>query len=140
MSDAIIRSAIEGRLKTWAQAQTPAIPIAFANSGYRPVTGQRYLSGTLVPAITLNPSQGGKHKRYHGFYQVDVRVPDGGGTGDISTIAKAIEVLFECPTTIPKDGLNVHINRTPSTGPGASDGAGFYMVPVTVWYDLDDFS
>lgn len=136
----IIRAAIEARLTTWAKAQTPIIPIAYENNNYVPVTGQRYLRGTLLPADTLNPSQGGEHKRYRGIYQVDVFMPANGGTGGASALTKAIEVLFKCPTAIPRDGVNVRINRTPSVGRGAPDGAGFYMVPVSVWYDLDDFS
>ena len=56
MSDAIIRAAIESRLTAWAKAQSPAIPIAYENMGYKPTTGQRFLRGTLMPAGTLNPS------------------------------------------------------------------------------------
>jgi hypothetical protein len=140
MSNAIIQAAIEVRLAAWAGAQSPAIPIAYENMGFKPTAGQRYLRGTLMPAGTLNPSQGGEHKRYHGFYQVDVYVPANGGTGPSRALTKAIEVLFKCPTTIQSGGLNVHINRTPSVGPGMPDDSGFYMVPVTIWYDLDDFS
>lgn len=140
MSDAIIRAAIESRLTAWAKAQSPAIPIAYENMGYKPVTGQRYLRGTLLPAGTLNPSLGGEHSRYHGFYQVDVFIPANGGTGPSGALTKAVEVLFKRPTVIPSGDLNVRINRTPSVGPGMQDDAGFYMVPVTIWYDLDDFS
>ncbi|WP_308920591.1 DUF4128 domain-containing protein [Janthinobacterium sp. J1-1] len=140
MSDAIIRAAIESRLAVWAKAQSPAIPIAYENMSFKPVTGQCYLRGTLMPAGTLNPSLGGEHSRYHGFYQVDVYVPANGGTGPSSALTKAIEVLFKRPTTIPGSGLNVRINRTPSIGPGLPDDAGFYMVPVTIRYSADDFS
>eukprot|EP01034_Spumella_vulgaris_P033546 gene33546-41396_t len=140
MSDAIIRAAIEARLKAWADAQAPKIPVAFENSGFKPTIGQQYLSGDLLPAQTLNPSQGGEHKHFHGIYQVSIRVPEGRGTGDASALSAAIAVLFKCPTTIPATGLNVHINRTPSAAKGGSDGAGFYMVPVSIWYDADSFT
>lgn len=140
MTDAVIQSAIEGRLKAWAQAQTPPISIAFQNTSYTPVTGQRYMRGFLMPANTLNPSQGGEHKHYHGMYQVSVYTAEGTGTGEASSITKAITELFKCPTTIPKNGLNVRINRTPATAQGMSDGDGFWMVPVTIWYSLDDFT
>lgn len=140
MSDGIIRAAIEGRLKTWADAQVPKIPVAFENTGFKPTIGQRYLSGDLLPANTLNPSQGGLHKHFHGVYQVSIRVPEGQGTGDASALSAAIAVLFKCPTTITAAGLNVHINRTPSTAKGAPDGAGFYMVPVSIRYDADSFT
>ena len=140
MSDAIIRAAIEARLKSWAAAHAPPIPVAYENSGYKPTVGQRYLRGDLLPAETENPSQGGKHKHFHGVYQVSVRVPDGSGTGDASALTKAIAVLFERPTTMVRDGINVNILRTPSAAKGGSDGAGFYVVPVSIWYDANDFS
>lgn len=140
MSDAIIQAAIEGRLKTWAAAQAPPIPIAFPNAGFKPVTGQRYLRGTLMPAIPINPSGGGGYKHFHGIYQVDVHVPEGGGTGDATALTGALQVLFRCPTTITKNGLNVNILHTPATGPGGLNGAGFYMVPVSIRYDADSFA
>lgn len=140
MSNATIRAAIEGRLKTWAAAQTPPIPIAFENVSYAPETGKRYLRGLLMPADTQNPSQGGKHKHYHGIYQVSVYVPTGGGPGDTEAITGPIEALFACPTTIVKNGLNVNINQTPAISRGLPDGAGFHMTPITIKYDVNSFS
>jgi hypothetical protein len=142
MSDSIIASAIEGRLATWAAAQVPPIPVAWENVTYAPVTGQRYLRGFLMPANTENPSQGGKHKHHHGIYQVSVFIPanPGAGAGAARTIANDIKALFACPTTIVKSGINVNILRSPATAQGIPDDTGFYMVPVTIWYDADDFS
>ena len=140
MSDAIIASAIESRLYAWAAAQTPAIPVAWENVDYTPIAGNRYLRGFLMPADTLNPSQGSAHKHLHGIYQVSVYVPANTGTGGARGLAKEIEVLFARGTVIVKSGLNVRINRTPATSQGMNDDAGFYMTPVTIYYDADDFS
>lgn len=139
MSNKIIRAAIEGRLKEWAAAQVPPIPVILENRGAKPAVGQRYMRGFLLPADTLNPSQGGQHKRYHGIYQVSIYLPENVGTGDSDDLAKAIEVLFACPTTIQKAGLNVHINQTPAIASSHPDGEGFYMTPVTIKYDSNDF-
>lgn len=140
MSDAIIKAAIETRLIAWAAAQTPPIPASFENSGYKPVAGQRYLRGTLLPALPLNPSQGGSHTHYHGIYQVDVCVPEGGGSTVHSPIVEAIRTLFKRPTTMPRDGVYVNILRTPATGAGAPNGAGFWMVPISIYYDANSFT
>lgn len=140
MSNDIIRAAIEARLLAWAKAQTPAMPIAFANTDYAPSAGQCYLQGHLMPADTLNPSQGGLHKRYNGIYQVSIRTPAGKGTTDSLAIAGALEELFRCSTTLPKGGINVHIDSTPAIGPGANDGNGFWMTPVTISYHADSFA
>lgn len=140
MSNKIIRSAIEGRLKEWAAAQAQPIPVIFENMGAKPVVGQRYLRGFLMPADTLNPSEGAQHKRYHGAYQVSIYEVENEGTGDSDDLAKAIEVLFACPTTITKSGLNVRIQQTPSIAASRPDDAGFFMTPVTIKYSADDFS
>ncbi len=140
MSNSIIRAAIEGRLKTWATARAPAMPTAFENVGYTPVLGTAYLRGFLMPANTKNQSIGGKHKGYHGMYQVSLHFPEGQGTGDVEAAAKEIEALFESPTTIVRQGRNVNVTRTPAIAMGMPDEAGFFMVPVTIWYEMDDFS
>lgn len=140
MSESIVCAAIEGALKVWAAAQTPAIPLVFENTIFVPAVGSRYIKGFLMPAETLNQSQGGLHKHYHGMYQLSVFVPEGTGAGAARTLTKAIEVLFKCPTTIVHSSRNVNIQRTPSVAKGAPDGTGFWMVPVTIWYDMDDFS
>jgi len=140
MSNDVIRKAMEARLDAWAKAQVPPIPVAFENSGYKPLAGQRYLRGTLIPAHPLNPSVGGNHKHRHGIYQVDVLVPAGTGATVSGPLTKAIEALFVAPTTMTRDGLKVNVLRTPAIGHGAPDDSGFWIVPVTIWYDADDFS
>lgn len=140
MSNGIVRAAIEGALAVWAAAQSPAIPVVFENMKYVPTVGARYIKGFLMPANTLNPSQGGLHKHYHGMYQISVYVPEGVGPGAAETLTKAIEVLFKSPTTIVHSGRNVSINRTPAVARGMPVEGGFWMVPVTIWYDMDDFS
>lgn len=140
MSNKIIRSAIEGRLKEWAALQVPPIPLILQNRGAKPVVGERYMRGAMMPADTLNPSEGAQHKRYHGMYQVSIYEKENEGTGDSDDLAKAVEVLFACPTVIEKGGLNVRIMQTPSIASSRPDEAGFFMTPVTIKYSADDFS
>lgn len=138
MSHEIIRAAIETRLLAWAKAQTPPIPIAFENVDYKPVTGQRFLQGNLMPANTLNPSEGAAHKRYHGLYQISVRTAAGKGTTEASALTRAIEELFSRSTTLSNGNINVHIDSTPTVGPGGTD-EGFWMTPITIKYRAEVF-
>jgi len=69
-----------------------------------------------------------------------VLVPEGGGSAAHSPIIEALRTLFACPTTIPKSGINVNVLRTPATGPGAPNGSGFWMVPLSIWYDANSFT
>lgn len=50
MSNKLCRQAIETRLATWAAARVPALPIAFENAPFTPVTGATYLRAFLLPA------------------------------------------------------------------------------------------
>ncbi|KQQ40465.1 hypothetical protein ASF61_06850 [Duganella sp. Leaf126] len=140
MSNKIIRSALEGRLKGWAAAQVPPIPVFLENRGKTPTVGERHLRADLLPGDTHDPSQGAQHRRYHGMYQVGVFLPENDGTGDADDLAKAIEVLFRCPTVLTKQGLNVRIMQTPSIAQSRPDGNGFWMTPITIKYSADDFS
>ena len=140
MSNKIIRAALEGHLKAWAAAQVPPIPVFLENRGKSPAVGVRHIRADLMPAETLDPSQGAQHRRYHGMYQVGSFLPENEGTGDSDDLAKAIEVLFKCPTTITKLGLNIQILQTPSIAQSRPDGAGFWMTPITIKYSANDFS
>lgn len=139
MSHDIARAAIEMRLLGWARARTSALPVAFGNVAYTPTTGQPYLQGDLLPAGTLNPSQGGKHKRYIGLYQVGIRTPAGKGVTESAAITKEVEALFPCPTTLQYGGLNVHIDSSPAAAAGRNDGTSFWMVPITIEYRIEAF-
>lgn len=140
MSHDIARAAIESRLLAWAKARAPALPCAFGNVNYAPVTGQSYLQSDLMPVDTRNPSQGGQHKLYTGLIQISIRTPAGKGTTESAAIAQGIEDLFPCPTTLAKGGINVHIDSTPAIGPGANDGNGFWMTPLTIRYRTEVFT
>lgn len=140
MSNKIIRAALEERLKTWAAAHTSPIPLFLENRSKVPAVGARHIRTYLMPADTLNPSQGAQHRLYHGIYQISIFLPENDGTGDSDDLAKAIEVLFKCPTTITKSGLNVQILQTPFISQSRPDGAGFWMTTITVKYSANDFS
>lgn len=140
MSNDIVRTAIQGRLKAWADAQLPVLPVVWENTEYTPVQGTAYLRGFLMPAETKNPSQGGLHKVYNGLYQISVFFGKGVGTGPVEAACNGIEVLFKAGTTIEKSDRLINILRTPAVAKGAPDGAGFYMVPVTIWYEMEDFT
>lgn len=140
MSNKIIRSALEGYLKAWADAQSPKIPLYLENRNKTPVIGERHIRTYLMPADTLDPSFSAMHRRYQGMYQVSIFLKENDGTGDADDLAKAIEVLFKQATVIQKSGINVRITQTPSIAQSRPDDNGFWMTPITVKYSAEDFS
>lgn len=138
MTQKIIRTALEGRLNTWAAAQTPAVPVAFENIAYTPTNGARYIRVRMVPAETANPTMATDHRRLIGLMQVDIVVPIGNGMGAAETLAEAIVAQFPRGLSLIQSGKKIHIDQSPSIGPALVEN-GWSFVPVSVRYRLDTF-
>lgn len=130
-----IRYLLESRLKTWADAQSPAIPVAWQNVPFTP-PATRYLRAWLLPAETGSETLDGAHRRYVGVFQVSVVVPQGTGPGAAEAIAEAIAALYPMNQLLSMTGLDVYIVGPMSVAQGLhSDDR--YIVPVTCRYRAD---
>lgn len=136
MSNAIIRSALEGRLKTWADSQAPPIPIAFQNVAFTPPSQARYMRAFLLPAETISDDLLGDHKGYMGLLQVSLCLPDGSGPSASDQLVSELETLFPGSLRIVKSGLTVMITRPASAGPSMQE-PGLYVTPVSIRYRAD---
>jgi hypothetical protein len=130
MSDQIIRKAFESRLKAWADAQTPAIPVAWMNQPFTPPAGNptpRYLRAHTLPASTQYGSIGGDVKDWKGIYQVTFCMPVGTGVGAVESLLPSLSAAFA--QTFLQDGLRIFMLRPFSARPGYDD-TDRYLVPV----------
>lgn len=135
MSNSVIRAELETRLKAWADAQNPAVPIAFQGVAFtKPTTGP-YMEAYLIPGPTLNKELSGARKTYIGLFQVNCCVPSGKGAGPAEALAASVVDLFPM---LPKTGL-VSIDQTPSAERPIPDNAGWLIVPVTIKYRMEAF-
>lgn len=136
MSDSKIRVELETRLLTWANAQTPKVPIAFQGVAFtKPTDGSPYLECFLLPAATLNRTVDGKRKTYIGLFQVNCWVQSGKGMGAVEALAQKVIDLFPI---LPKTG-SVSVEQTPSAENSLLDDSGWLIVPVTVKYRMETF-
>lgn len=133
MSNAIIRKAFESRLKTWADAQTPAIKIAYENVSFTPPTG-RYLRCFMLPASTDSETLDGTHRNYSGVFQVSIVVPLNQGSAEALVIASAIDALY--PVTFVQDSLRITMTRPMGIRPGQVE-ENMYVLPIDGAYRLD---
>lgn len=124
-----IRSELETRLKTWADAQSPKIPIAFEGVPFTKPPGTPFLQAYLMPAVTINPTVDGIRSREVGIFQVNCWVADGKGSAEAEALARNIINLFPL---VPKTGT-VSIEKTPSMASPLIDD-GWRVVPVTITY------
>lgn len=137
MSNKLCRQAIEARLSAWAAARSPALPVAWENVAFDPVA--IYLRGFLLPAQTASADLAGKHREFHGIYQVSVVCPINQGPGIAEGIAAEIAALFPLNLRLAVTGLTVQINAPASAAQGGTDG-NYYIVPVSFGYRADTLS
>lgn len=131
MSNQIITAALEGRLKAWADAQVPPVPIAFENVAFiKPTDGTPYLEPFLIPNDTMNNEVSGKRKTYMGFFQVNCWTHKGIGMGAGRQLSQAVVDLFPL---VPKVGA-ISIEQTPSASRPMDGDSNWTIVPVLIKY------
>lgn len=135
MSNSIVRAEFETRLKRWADAQTPLIPIAFENAPFTKPTDRPFLEAFLIPNLTLNYTVDGKRKTYMGLFQINCWAPSGKGMGEIERLVQSVINLYPM---LPKTG-RVSVESTPSAGSSIPDPSGWVIVPVTIKYRMETF-
>jgi hypothetical protein len=132
MSNAVIRAELETRLKAWADAQIPEVPIAFQNVPFTKPTGP-YLEAILMPNGTFNKELSGTRKTYIGIFQVNCWAPSGKGMGQVEALSQSVVNLFPI---LPKSGA-VSIEQTPTAEKPLPDDSGWVIVPVTIKYRME---
>lgn len=137
MSQKKVRAALETRLNGWST--TNSIPINWEGTKSNN-TAVKYVSATLIPANTTNPSYGTKHIRYRGTFRLLVRVQAlDKGMAEIETISESLAQQFPRGLVLTASGLSVHIESTPSLRPSFIDGM-YTIIPVDIEYRADSIT
>jgi len=131
MSNAVIRAALEARLKAWADAQVPKVLFAAENSAFtKPSDGSPFIEPFLLPNLTINNELRGSRKTMLGLFQVNCWAPKGKGMGQVEQLALGVINLFPL---VPKFGV-VSIESTPSADRPDESDANWVIVPVLIKY------
>ena len=139
MSDRIIRSLFEGRLKAWADTHVPKLVIAYEGVTFTPPAGgATYLRAYLMPGNTDSEDLAGKHVSYRGVFQVSVVTASGSGTGDAGAIADEVAHLFPNNLALTKAGFTVYV-RSPMATAAALQGETTSSLPLSFQYRADTF-
>ena len=139
MSDRIIRSLFEARLKAWVTTRVSPLPIAFEDVAFTPPTdGSPYLRAFLLPANTTSEDLEGKHTAYRGVFQVSVVTKVGGGRGAAGLIAEEINALFPNNLELTKADFSVYVRSQMSTA-SAQQGDTTISLPLSFQYRADTF-
>lgn len=132
MSNAVIRAELEARLKTWADAQTPKVPVAFQGAPFTKPADGTFLEAFLLPNDTLNKELSGSRKTYIGLFQVNCWARSGKGMGEVERLAQNVIGIYPM---LPKSGA-VSIEKTPHAEKSILD-SGWVIVPVTIQYRME---
>lgn len=135
MSQDRVRKAFESKLKTWAAAQSPAIPVAWENTDFKPTAGA-YIEPSLIPVRTVTETLDGVHRRFMGLFQVSLVMPIDSGPGDAEALVKALDALYPLTTPLTADGLVIVLLQPMSAAP-AVPRPDRYVIPVTCSYRAD---
>jgi hypothetical protein len=124
-----ISSALDLRLSTLSGSS----PVAWANTGYKPVKGVLYLRANNLPASTVQAGLGSSGIDEHlGLYQVDVFAAAGKGRGEAEAKADIIADHFKRGTDLLYNGVYIRLGNV-SRNAGLIDEDRF-VISVTINY------
>jgi hypothetical protein len=136
MSEKLIRSLYEGRLKTWASARLPALTVAWENVTMTPPTGA-YLRAFLLRGDTTSRDLYGDNRHRVGVFQVNIVCPGGTGPGAAEGIAAELDTLFPMNLILTSGAFSVTQVTPLRTRPALPDDR--YTVPVDFAYRADTY-
>lgn len=136
MGQETIRKGFETRLKAWADAQTPAIPVAWPNVAFVPPAG-RYVRAYLLPAKTSFLSLDGVCRTWRGIFQATFCMPLGTGAGTVESLIASLDAYFT--QTFVQDSQRIYLLEPMSAAPAVPD-PDRYVVPVSAAYRSDTVS
>ncbi len=123
-----IHAALDARL----DALTGSTPIAWENTGYKPVKGTAHLRPTLLMSpsslMDLNTLQ-----HNEGIYQIDILYPLQDGAGASLTKADEIYTHFKTDLTLVSNSVTVHVKNISRAQPSIRD-EGWYMTSIEIHF------
>jgi len=122
--------AVRNALETALAGIAPAIPIAWENTPYTPVSGTPYARVYLLAAEPDNPEIGGMATE-RGFMQVSLCYPLDTSPGAAMARAELIRATFPRGAAFSASGVTTQIERTPEIAPAMIEDDR-YVVPVRV--------
>jgi hypothetical protein len=133
MSQDIIRATFETTIKAWADAQVPAIPVAWQNVAFNPPAG-RHARVDVLPAPTKKLTVDGVGRTWEGTAQVVFYMPQGTGAGAVEALAASLDAAF--PDSILHGGVRVFLLE-PFSQRAPLPHQDRFVVPVCASYRAD---
>lgn len=115
-------------------AMTPALPVAWENQLYTPITNTSFVRAVLMPAEPENPTLGDGYHRLNGIFYLEFHYPKNAGSAAAAARAELTKTTFKRGNSFTNSGVKVVINKTPEVGMGSVIGE-FWVLPMRMrWY------
>ena len=138
MTQDLVRQAIEGAVKVWADDQD--LPMAWPNVIFpparQPVPDGIYGRLSILRAPTLSLDLKGAHRGFVGVFQISLYQESDKGDGEVTRLADTLDEAFPVNRRITVNGLTVQIISVPYVAP-AVEGADRDFIPVSINYRAD---
>ncbi len=135
MSQAKIRRLYESRLKTWADARSTPLVVAWQNAPLKE-HDPTYLQAFLLPAFTDSQDMKGDHRSYTGVFQISIVCKVGQGSGEGEGIADELAALYPLNLRLTLSDFTVQIITPLAISPAIPE-SDRYTVPVSFTYRAD---
>ncbi|WP_225784254.1 phage tail terminator-like protein [Xenophilus sp. Marseille-Q4582] len=129
MSIVLVRRALEKRLA----ALTPALPTAWENAAFTPVTGQAWQRATVLRNTPLGLDLAGQMTELRGDFRIGLFYPVGVGTATAEARAELLRAHFGPVQRLTEAGVTVHLTSPVYVGSAVPDD-GWLHVPVAVYW------
>lgn len=136
MSEQLIRSLFEGRLRNWASGRAPQLPVAWENVPLTPPAGV-YLQAWLLRGDTTSRDLEGANRHRVGVFQVNIVCPGGNGPGVAEGIAGELEAIFPMNLILSSGAFSVTQTSPLRVRPALPTDR--YTVPVDLQYRADTY-
>lgn len=122
MSESVIFATMEATLKTWADAQSPALAVAWQNVDFEPPAAASYLRAFALPSQTVSLDLARVNRTFTGVFQVSVYTPLSIGPQAARDIVEGLRTLFDPATPLTgSGGVKVWFRQPLSAAPAREE-------------------
>ncbi|MDM0041879.1 phage tail terminator-like protein [Variovorax sp. J22R193] len=137
MSTKACRALLEARVKTWADAHNPVLPIAFENVKFTKPASGIYLRTFTLPNPTDSRFMEATDRVYMGVFQVSIVAPLQTGPAAAEAIVTELEALF--PLNLDLTSTLKVTTITPVSAAPALQEPDAYVTPASFSYQATTY-
>lgn len=140
MSNTTIRNLLTGRLEAWAATHVfGALAVGLQNVGFTPPKDAQgriatHMMAFVLPAETQSYDYEGRHRKYHGIWQINVVTRAGVGPKAAEDLAAELDALYPVNLFMTSGAFRLQIMTPMAPAPALQDNDR-YTLPIRCRYE-----